>query len=76
MTAAAHGPDAGPAWCLTRLALYCPAMYCLVLQPEGETNPLKFSQTFHLAPVGGSYVVTNGEPPASQAPASWQPGTC
>ena len=30
------------------------------LQPEGETNPLKFSQTFHLAPVGGSYVVTNG----------------
>ncbi|PSC70930.1 Nuclear transport factor 2 [Micractinium conductrix] len=29
------------------------------LLPEGETNPLKFSQTFHLAPVGGSYVVTN-----------------
>lgn len=29
-------------------------------QPEGETNPLKFSQTFHLAPVGGSFVVTNG----------------
>ena len=31
----------------------------LNLQPEGETNPLKFSQTFHLAPVGGSFVVTN-----------------
>lgn len=29
------------------------------LLPEGETNPLKFSQTFHLAPVAGSYVVTN-----------------
>ncbi|PRW44426.1 Nuclear transport factor 2 [Chlorella sorokiniana] len=29
------------------------------LLPEGETNPLKFSQTFHLAPVGGSFVVTN-----------------
>jgi hypothetical protein len=31
------------------------------LLPEGETNPLKFSQTFHLMPVGGSFVVTNGE---------------
>jgi hypothetical protein len=29
------------------------------LQADNETNPLKFSQTFHLAPVGGSYVVTN-----------------
>lgn len=29
------------------------------LLPEGETNPLKFSQTFHLMPTGGSYVVTN-----------------
>lgn len=28
-------------------------------QPEGETNPLKFSQTFHLMPLAGSYVVTN-----------------
>ena len=31
----------------------------MVLQPEGETNPLKFSQTFHLVPVGGSYIVSN-----------------
>ena len=30
------------------------------LLPEGETNPLKFSQTFHLMPVAGSFVVTNG----------------
>lgn len=30
------------------------------LQTEGESNPLKFSQTFHLAPLNGSYVVTNG----------------
>jgi hypothetical protein len=30
------------------------------VQPEGESNPLKFSQTFHLAPVGGSFVITNG----------------
>lgn len=29
------------------------------LLPEGESNPLKFSQTFHLMPVGSSYVVTN-----------------
>lgn len=28
-------------------------------QPEGETNPLKFSQAFVLAPVGGSWAVTN-----------------
>ncbi|KAK2076587.1 Nuclear transport factor 2B [Prototheca wickerhamii] len=26
---------------------------------EGESNPLKFSQVFHLAPAGGSFVVTN-----------------
>ncbi|KAL6771470.1 hypothetical protein ACKKBG_A26510 [Auxenochlorella protothecoides x Auxenochlorella symbiontica] len=26
---------------------------------EGESNPLKFSQTFHLAPLNGSFVVTN-----------------
>lgn len=39
-----------------------PLPACLpFVQPDGETNPLKFSQTFHLAPVGGSYVVTNGE---------------
>ena len=31
------------------------------LLPEGETNPLKFSQTFHLMPVSGSFVVTNGK---------------
>lgn len=31
------------------------------LLPEGETNPLKFSQTFHLVPVGGSFAVSNGE---------------
>ena len=29
------------------------------LLPEGESNPLKFSQAFHLAAVGGSYAVTN-----------------
>ncbi|KAK9805517.1 hypothetical protein WJX72_002958 [[Myrmecia] bisecta] len=29
------------------------------LLPEGETNPLKFSQVFHLAAAGGSFVVTN-----------------
>lgn len=28
-------------------------------QPEGETNPLKFSQAFVLAPLGGSWAVTN-----------------
>lgn len=26
---------------------------------EGESQPLKFSQFFHLAPVGGSFVITN-----------------
>lgn len=30
-----------------------------ILQPEGETNPLKFSQAFVLAPLGGSWAVTN-----------------
>lgn len=29
------------------------------LLPEGETNALKFSQTFHLVPVAGSFVVSN-----------------
>lgn len=29
------------------------------LLPEGESNPLKFSQTFHLVPVGSSFVVSN-----------------
>lgn len=29
------------------------------LLPEGETNPLKFSQAFHLAAAGGSYAVSN-----------------
>jgi len=29
------------------------------LLPEGEANALKFSQAFHLAPLGGSFVVTN-----------------
>lgn len=29
------------------------------LLPEGETNPLKFSQVFHLVPVGGSFIVSN-----------------
>ena len=28
-------------------------------QPEGETNPLKFSQAFVLSPVGGAWAVTN-----------------
>ena len=32
----------------------------MVMQTEGESNPLKFSQMFHLAPQGGSFVVTNG----------------
>ncbi|BDA50313.1 Nuclear transport factor 2 [Coccomyxa sp. Obi] len=26
---------------------------------EGETNPLKFSQVFHLAATGGSFIITN-----------------
>jgi hypothetical protein len=30
-------------------------------QTEGESQPLKFSQVFHLMPVGSSFVVTNGE---------------
>ena len=29
------------------------------LQTEGESKPLNFSQTFHLMPVGSSFVVTN-----------------
>eukprot|EP01025_Chloroclados_australasicus_P022688 TRINITY_DN2326_c0_g1_i1.p3 TRINITY_DN2326_c0_g1~~TRINITY_DN2326_c0_g1_i1.p3 ORF type:complete len:123 (-),score=5.61 TRINITY_DN2326_c0_g1_i1:333-701(-) len=29
------------------------------LLTEGETNPLRFSQVFHLASVGQSYVITN-----------------
>lgn len=29
------------------------------LLTEGQSNPLKFSQMFHLSPVGGSFVVTN-----------------
>jgi hypothetical protein len=29
-------------------------------QTEGESNALKFSQVFHLMPVGSSFVVTNG----------------
>lgn len=28
-------------------------------QPDGESNALKFSQVFHLMPVGSSFVVTN-----------------
>jgi hypothetical protein len=32
-----------------------------VLQTEGESNALKFSQVFHLMPVNSSFVVTNGE---------------
>jgi hypothetical protein len=30
------------------------------MQTEGEANPLKFSQVFHLAATGGSFVITNG----------------
>ena len=33
---------------------------CRLLQTEGESNPLFFSQIFHLAPVGTSYAVSNG----------------
>lgn len=29
------------------------------IQTEGESNALKFSQVFHLMPVGQSFVVTN-----------------
>ena len=32
------------------------------LQTEGESNPLKFSQMFHLAAQGSSFVITNGAP--------------
>lgn len=40
---------------------------CLV-QTEGESAPLKFSQVFHLMPVNNSFVVTNGEQPACHPP--------
>ena len=30
------------------------------LKTEGEANPLRFSQVFHLAATGGSFVITNG----------------
>lgn len=32
-----------------------------IVQTEPEAAPLKFSQVFHLMPVGSSFVVTNGE---------------
>lgn len=42
---------------------------CMLLscraQTEGESAPLKFSQVFHLMPVGQSFVVTNGKQPYS-----------
>lgn len=31
------------------------------MQTEGESNPIKFSQVFHLMPFNNSFVVTNGE---------------
>ena len=34
------------------------------MQTEGESNPLKFSQMFHLAAQGSSFVITNGAPVA------------
>lgn len=34
----------------------------ICLQTEGESQPLKFSQFFHLAPAGGSFVISNGMP--------------
>ena len=37
---------------------------CNALQTEGESNPLKFSQMFHLAAQGSSFVITNGLPPS------------
>ena len=36
------------------------------VQPDGETQVLKFSQFFHLVPAGQSFAVTNGEPRRSQ----------
>lgn len=30
------------------------------MQVDGEANPLKFSQVFHLAATGGSFIITNG----------------
>jgi hypothetical protein len=36
-----------------------PLSLSVTSQPEGESNALKFSQVFHLAPVAGSFVVTN-----------------
>lgn len=30
------------------------------MQTEGEANPLRFSQVFHLAAMGSSFVITNG----------------
>lgn len=32
---------------------------CGNILPEGENNPLKFSQVFHLMPFNNSFVVTN-----------------
>lgn len=32
-----------------------------VLQTEGESRPMPFSQVFHLANISGSWVVTNGK---------------
>ena len=37
---------------------------CNASQTEGESNPLKFSQMFHLAAQGSSFVITNGPPPS------------
>lgn len=58
-----HSPTAAPVGtfqvAIFRPSLLKPQPCSVALQPEGETNPLKFSQTFHLAPVAGSFVVTN-----------------
>jgi hypothetical protein len=36
-----------------------PSTIKIPTQPDGEANALKFSQVFHLMPVGSSFVVTN-----------------
>jgi hypothetical protein len=47
-----------------------------VLQTEGESNALKFSQVFHLMPVNSSFVVTNGEQRLDPGALAAVPVTC
>ena len=55
-----HDIGAPNAWLATDLIWST----CNALQTEGESNPLKFSQMFHLAAQGSSFVITNGALPS------------